>query len=289
MKFSPAARRPCGAFQRGLGQHPGLQRQQIAEDARQRHHHIDPRAAQLFQRDQIRAGRAARNCRSAALRPSAPSAWAIGPPSDLMLSVPQSTSATDSGAAGSSCRWRPAAALRLRAPSLHGKGRGHAERIKGVDVAAGGQDSGERIRSPPGHRADKAPSSARISAGSLVVSCSASVRSARARVIRSSVHVGRQRYSHRAPPHRPSSGRRPHAGRRGSARLRSPAASATASFGAPPPDRPPRPVPRSAPPARALPARHRRRQARASGSSAVLQLSKPLVEPRFAPAAASDA
>ena len=52
-------------------------------------------ARALFQRHEIgpaRAGRSRFEC--AAGRPSAPSAWAMGPPSDLMLSEPQSTSVT---------------------------------------------------------------------------------------------------------------------------------------------------------------------------------------------------
>ena len=43
----------CCRLERRLGQHPCLQGQQIAEDTRQGHHHIDARAAKLFQRDQI--------------------------------------------------------------------------------------------------------------------------------------------------------------------------------------------------------------------------------------------
>jgi hypothetical protein len=34
----------------GFGQQLDLQRHQVAEDARQRHHHVDARPAQFFQR-----------------------------------------------------------------------------------------------------------------------------------------------------------------------------------------------------------------------------------------------
>jgi hypothetical protein len=44
------------AFQRSLGQHPGLQRQQIAKDAGQRHHHVDARAAQFCERHKVSTG-----------------------------------------------------------------------------------------------------------------------------------------------------------------------------------------------------------------------------------------
>ena len=37
----------AGAFPGGFGQHPGLQGQKVAEDARKCHHHVDARAAKL--------------------------------------------------------------------------------------------------------------------------------------------------------------------------------------------------------------------------------------------------
>ena len=39
----------------GLGDHPRLHRQQVAEDARQRHDDVDPRAAEVGERDQLGA------------------------------------------------------------------------------------------------------------------------------------------------------------------------------------------------------------------------------------------
>ena len=48
-----------GAFQRGFGKHPGLQWQKIAEDTRKRHHDINARATECFQRDQISTRKAA--------------------------------------------------------------------------------------------------------------------------------------------------------------------------------------------------------------------------------------
>jgi hypothetical protein len=49
----------AGGQEGGLGQQLDLQRQQVAEDARQRDHHVHPRAAQLGQRHQLGTGQAA--------------------------------------------------------------------------------------------------------------------------------------------------------------------------------------------------------------------------------------
>jgi hypothetical protein len=49
----------AGGQEGGLGQQLDLQRQQVAEDARQRDDHVDARPAQLLQRDQLGAGQAA--------------------------------------------------------------------------------------------------------------------------------------------------------------------------------------------------------------------------------------
>ena len=49
----------AGGKQRRLGQQPGLERQQVAEYARQRDHHVDARTPEAIERDQLRAGEAA--------------------------------------------------------------------------------------------------------------------------------------------------------------------------------------------------------------------------------------
>ena len=49
-----------GGEERGLREQLDLQRQQIAEDARQRDDHVDARAAELGERDQHRRRRAGR-------------------------------------------------------------------------------------------------------------------------------------------------------------------------------------------------------------------------------------
>jgi hypothetical protein len=128
----------------GLGQHPGLQRQQVAEDARQRHHHVDARAAEFL--SGIRSAPAQPAIAVEARRaPISASAWAIGPPSDLMLSDPQSTSATErgrsDGVSSSSCAWR---AVR------QAKAVGMRNGSKAWMLRPVGRISGERIRSPPG-------------------------------------------------------------------------------------------------------------------------------------------
>ena len=45
-----------GGVEGGFGEHPGLQRQEVAEDAGEGHHHVDARAAEFGQRHQVGAG-----------------------------------------------------------------------------------------------------------------------------------------------------------------------------------------------------------------------------------------
>jgi hypothetical protein len=68
---SRAARRP-GGEEAGFRQQLRLQRQQVAEDARQRHHDVDARTAQLFERDEIGAGKPAVAVEARLSRRSAP-------------------------------------------------------------------------------------------------------------------------------------------------------------------------------------------------------------------------
>ena len=49
----------AGGLEGGLREQPGLQRQQVTEDAGQGHHHVDARPAQFLQGDQVGTGQAA--------------------------------------------------------------------------------------------------------------------------------------------------------------------------------------------------------------------------------------
>ena len=97
---------------------------------------------EAIERDQFARRRGGHSCRSAARRPSAHSAWAIGPPSVLRLSVPHSTMATVSGSAVASAGVAREQPLGLVRAVLHREGAGDAERIEAMQVAAGRQDGG---------------------------------------------------------------------------------------------------------------------------------------------------
>ncbi len=103
------------------------------------------------------------------LAPSSANAWAIGPPSLFMLSVPQSTIATDSGKALPSATCRASSRSAWRAPSATAKALGIRNGSKPCRLRPVGRIAGLRRRSPAGAGRTKRPSSARSRAGS---SCS---------------------------------------------------------------------------------------------------------------------
>ena len=129
----------AGGQERGLGQQLDLQRHQVAEDARQRDHHVDPRPAEFGQRDQLRAGQAAVAVEA---RPGADQGQGLGDRCPLGLEVvgaPQH----DGDGLGEGMAVRHVAldqAFGLARAVLHRIGAGDAEGVEAVQVAPGGQD-----------------------------------------------------------------------------------------------------------------------------------------------------
>ena len=139
------------ARQRGLGQQLGLQRQQVAEDAGQRDHHVDARAAELVERDQRRRRRGGRSCRSAARRPSAPAPARSGRPRSSGCRCPTARARSTPGSAVAVGR-RAASSSRSawRAPSRTAKALGMRNGSKPCRLRPVGRIAGVRSRSPPG-------------------------------------------------------------------------------------------------------------------------------------------
>ena len=145
------------ARKRGLGEQLGLQRQQVAEDARQGDRRRRCAGGRARPAGSARRRRAGRSCRSAARAPISASACAIGPPSLFRLSVPHSTSATISGqrvAVGGDGASSSRSAC--RAPSCTAKALGMRKGSKPCRLRPVGRIAGVRSRSPPGAGRDEA-------------------------------------------------------------------------------------------------------------------------------------
>ena len=138
-------------LERGLGQHPRLQRQKITEDAGKRHHHVDARAAKFGQRDQVGPRQSAimvepRPCPHQRQRLGdrpAVGLDVVRPPQDQCHCVRKRGVHVEQS-------------LRLRGTVLHREGGGHAEGVEGVDVAAGRQDLWRADQVAAGNRSDEA-------------------------------------------------------------------------------------------------------------------------------------
>ena len=115
----------------GFGDHPRLQRQQVAEDARQGDHHVDPRPPQFRQRDQLRAGQPAIIVKS---WPGAEKRQRLGDLGTLALQIvraPQHHG--DAFGQRAAVRQMPLDQLLGLRPALHtGKLAGNTERVEAV-------------------------------------------------------------------------------------------------------------------------------------------------------------
>ena len=150
----------AGRQERGLGEQLDLQRQQVAEDARQRDHHVDARPAQARRAAASRAPGEAAVAVEARLgadqrqRLRDRAAFAL-----QVVGAPQHD--RDGLGQGAAVVAVPREqALGLARAVAHREGAGDAERVEAVQVAAGRQDVGVRSRSPPGAGRMKPPSSA---------------------------------------------------------------------------------------------------------------------------------
>mmetsp|Transcript_23767 Transcript_23767/g.42676 ORF Transcript_23767/g.42676 Transcript_23767/m.42676 type:complete len:333 (+) Transcript_23767:2924-3922(+) len=140
----------CRTFQCGLGQHTRLQWQQVTEDPREGHDHVDARAAKLFQRDQVgttEPSKAVEPRHAAHQRQRLGNRPTIGfdivrPPKHQRNRARQS-------------RVRVQQQFGLFHPIAAGEGRGHAEGVKGVDVAARGENVGRPDQIAAGHWRNK--------------------------------------------------------------------------------------------------------------------------------------
>ena len=136
-------------FQRGFGQKAGLQRQQIAENARQCHHNVNARAAQFGQRNQVRARQAAIGIKArgrADQRQGLRNRPAIG--FDIVRPPQHHRHRTRQG------RVRIQQLLRLHAAFAQRESGGHAERVEGMDVAPRGHNLRRADQITAGHRRD---------------------------------------------------------------------------------------------------------------------------------------
>ena len=130
----------AGREEGGFGEQLDLQRQQVAEDARQRDDHVDARPAELRRAGSVRRRQAGHSCRSAAWRPSAPALARSGRLRSSDCRCPTARSRSTRGSAWPSAMWRCEQPLGLARAVLHREGAGDAERIEAVQVAAGRQD-----------------------------------------------------------------------------------------------------------------------------------------------------
>ena len=176
-----------GGEERGLGQQLDLQRQQVAEDARQRDDTSTRGRPSSSSGISVGAGEAAVAVEARPARRSAPAPGAIGPPSVFRLSVPHSTSAIDSGKAWPSARWRceqplglARAVLRPRRRSGCGTDRSRA----GCGRSAGSPACAADRRRAPGARSGR-----RARAGAPAISWSSASSASVAASSRSSVSV----------------------------------------------------------------------------------------------------
>ena len=141
----------CGD-QRRLGQHPHLQRQQIAKNARERHHHVDARAAQHLERDEVRAGEAAKGVEPR-LGPHQCQSLRHGRAVrfDIVRPPEHEGHRTRQALVGFQ------QACRLTRAIAAGEFGGHAERIESMDIAPRGQDIGRADQVAAGHGRGKVP------------------------------------------------------------------------------------------------------------------------------------
>ena len=143
-----------GGEERGLGQQLDLQRQEIAEDSRQRDDHVDPRMIELVERDQCRAGEAAVAVEAGS---GADQGQRLGDRPTLALEVvgapqDQSDRFGEGIAIGHVPRQQPG---RLARPIPDGEGTGNSERIEAVQVSAGRQDRRRAKQVAARRRADE--------------------------------------------------------------------------------------------------------------------------------------
>ncbi len=153
MKFRCAGSSAHRGLPRGLGQHPGLQRQQVAEDAREGHHHVDPRPAKLGQRDQVGTRQPAIAVEA---RPGSHQRQRLGDRAAVGLDVvrpPQHQRHRNAAGVG----WVSSRSCACRAPSRSAKAVGIRNGSKAWMLRPVGRISGERIRSPARNRGDEAP------------------------------------------------------------------------------------------------------------------------------------
>ena len=158
----------AGGQERGLGQQLDLQRQQVAEDARQRDDHVDARPAQLLQRQQLGAGQATvavearlgadegqrlRDRRAFGLQ-------VVGAPQH------QRDAFREGMAVGVVALQQP---FGLARAVLHRIGAGDAEGVETVQVAAGGQDGRRAQQVAARRRAHEAAVQRVHQAGDFVV------------------------------------------------------------------------------------------------------------------------
>ena len=131
----------AGGEEGGIGNHPRLQREQIAEDARQRDDDVDARAAKLAQGDQFGPRK---TTIAVEARGSADQRKDLGNLRAFALQIvrtPQHHRQRGRRAAGVG-RVARDERFGLCGAVLHRKAAGDAERVKAVDVAASGQDFG---------------------------------------------------------------------------------------------------------------------------------------------------
>ncbi len=157
----------AGGQERGFGQQLDLQRQQVAEDARQRDDHVHARPTQRVQRQQLGAGQAAvavearlgaDQCQGLADR-CAFGLQVVGAPQH------QRDAFREGVAVGAVPLQQPLGLLRA---VLHRIGAGDAEGVEAVQVAAGGQDRRRAQQVAAGGRAHEAAVQRMHQAGDLV-------------------------------------------------------------------------------------------------------------------------
>ena len=139
----------------GLRQHAGLQGQQVAEDARERQHHVDARMAERLGSgsrlapaqppEAVEARNGPQQRQGLGNRPAL-ALEVVGAPQDkrhgLGKGLPLAT-------------WVLSSRSAWRAPSATRKGGGNAERVEAMQIAARGQDGGRADQVAAGNRADE--------------------------------------------------------------------------------------------------------------------------------------
>ena len=144
----------AGREPRGLGDHPGLERQQVAEDARQRDDHVDPRAAEFGERDQLGARQPAIAVEP---RPRADQRQRLRDLHAFGSSDCRCPTAPSPASRGRrrSAVWRAISSSAWRAPSAIAKAPGMRNGSKPWMLRPVGSTFGLRSTSPPGAGATK--------------------------------------------------------------------------------------------------------------------------------------